>query len=489
VADMDSTTVAQPGQTLAGTVVIQTKDLRRVDKMLYEVGPQLCVHLVRLLKLAEMYKIDHRQTIINTREVAQWLAHQLREFDEDAFQIQLTEANIFFNGQLLRLDSRTFAKVAMLKATFLEYSVNQMTFRKGIEGDELLLLVSALKDMKSGVMFSVENFEAQNLELAFVVERELDLPDVDERRKLVELYANLLVKTSMYFHRLRRGSNPSAKHIKRIVQNLSTEVVKHPDVFTGLINLRLIGAQDFMHAVNTSIYAMLLGDALQLERLDLVRIGMTAVTQDIDRIQGEGANTSEESSGLEAGDETHFRTNLSSVIAMSGIGGEDVLSALRLVTSYERGFPYCEPMPKSWYRDELRPHLLSRIIEIGRHYDAITQGKRDVPARTPDIALQLMIRRMGEHFDPELFRLFINLVGIFPVGSMVELSNGEKALVVRSPSLLAQNKLSNATRPVVRLISSEQLLDLSLESNRGLHILRIVEPEEIEDHPGAFFLF
>ena len=60
-----------------------------------------------------------------------------------------------------------------------------------------------------------------------------------------------------------------ARNGKRIVQSLSGEVVENADIFTGLINLRLIEGQDFVHAVNTSIYAMLLGDALGLGRLDL----------------------------------------------------------------------------------------------------------------------------------------------------------------------------------------------------------------------------
>lgn len=472
--------------TIQDTLFLQQRETKTDDRFAREVGPKICQFLSRIIRVSQMFAVDHNQTTIAAREFAVWLEEQFNQHNEESLQVQMTQSNFFLNGQLVRLDARAYTATLAVRVTFLGLAINQITFNRGVAAEEILALVEALKHVKDGGLLSLENFRQPHLELASVEEKEMDVPEVeDKRRELIELYAGLLVKCSVYFHRLRRGGNPSSKHIKRLVQRICDEVrQKNGDIFIGLINLRLIVGQDFVHAVNTSIYAMMLAETVGLYRTDLVRCAMTALTQDIERM-----NETEVGAGnFQTGDENHFKTNLTSVISVSSFGSIDVLSALRLVTTYERGFPFNKPLPQAWYREELRPHLLSRIVEISRHYDLLTQGSEGT-THTPDIALQKMMMKMGSFYDTHLMKLFVNIVGIYPVGSVVELSTGDKALVMRSPSVLTENRISNAHRPVVRLLSSDRIVDLSTPTNAGIRIIRIVEESQLEERPGAFFLF
>ena len=98
---------------------------------------------------------------------------------------------------------------------------------------------------------------------------------------------------------------------------------------------------------------------------------------------------------------------------------------------------------------------------------------------------------MGSHYDPMLTKLFINLVGVYPVGEIVLLSTGEQALVIRSPAIAeSQKNKSVAHRPTVRMLDgSERILDLSAEEHTSIRILKILDREEAKSQPGAFFFF
>lgn len=472
--------------TIQNTMFLEERDHRVDDVLVKTVGPAICTFLVRVIKVSELFQGDHNQVSVAAREFTQWLAKQFEETREEQLTLQITDRNLFLNGQLLKLDARAYQRATEIRKAFASYSVNQIAIGKGVGPAEVIALVQALNDVKSGRLDTLQLFSQPNLHLASVAENDFDLPDVDDRRELIELYAGLMVKVQIYFNRLSRGSTPTSRHIKRVVQKIADELGDRGDVFVGLINLRLVRGQDFVHASNTCIYSMLLGQAIGLGAVDIVRCGMTALTQNIERLRNPALDE-----GLYAqGDATHFQTNLSSVVALSEIGGGDVLSALRLVTSYERGFPFHKPLPDEWYREDLAPHLLSRIIEIGRHYDVLTHGLEGVSGKSPDRALQILMSKMGSQYDPNLVRIFVNVVGIYPVGSVVELSTGDRALVVRSPSLISDHRLSNASRPTVRMLDgSDRVVDLAQPKYSTVRIQRIVEGESANARPGALFLF
>lgn len=471
---------------IAHTSFLQERDELVDDTLVTVVAPAIVTFLVRAITAARMYRGEHAQVTAAAHDFTTWLADQYLTTHEDAFAIQLSDKNFFINGQLLKLDARAFERALTVRKTFTEFSINAITLNLGITANEIVALIQAIRDVRDGSLASLELFSQPHIQLLSLAEQDFEVPEVDERRQLIELYAGLLVKCHVYFNRLRRGAKPSARHVKRLVQRICDALDEHRDVFVGLINLRLIQGQEFVHAVNTCIYSMLLAHAIGLTRGDIVRCGMTALTQNIERL----ADPSLDDATFQAGDATHYDTNLSSMVALSAIGAGDVLSALRLVTSYERGFPFNRPLPKSWYHEETRPHLLSRIVEIARHYDILTQGLEGHPAKTPDRALQTLMVKMGSHFDPQLTRIFVNVVGVYPVGSIVELSTGDRALIIRSPALVNEQSLSTAGRPTVKMLDgTDRLVDLAQPQHSGLRILRIVPHDEVDELPGALFLF
>jgi HD-GYP domain-containing protein (c-di-GMP phosphodiesterase class II) len=94
--------------------------------------------------------------------------------------------------------------------------------------------------------------------------------------------------------------------------------------------------------------------------------------------------------------------------------------------------------------------LFSRIVTIADCFDAMTASRIYMKRPfTPDAVIRYMVENAGRMFDPDLLRVFVGLVGRYPVGSMVRLESGELAAVAEPPSTPEE-----VERPRVRLLIS-----------------------------------
>ena len=89
--------------------------------------------------------------------------------------------------------------------------------------------------------------------------------------------------------------------------------------------------------------------------------------------------------------------------------------------------------PATWAKRELT--LFGRIVSIADVYDAMTTARVNREKNfTPYEALDHLVRNSGSSFDPVLVKLFAEMMGLYPLGTVVELTSGELAVVVRAPA-------------------------------------------------------
>ena len=76
--------------------------------------------------------------------------------------------------------------------------------------------------------------------------------------------------------------------------------------------------------------------------------------------------------------------------------------------------------------------LFGKIICIADVFDAITARRvyRSFPI-SPDRALGIMLEGAGKDFDPLLLKVFINMIGVYPVGTLLRFANNELGLVAK----------------------------------------------------------
>ena len=72
----------------------------------------------------------------------------------------------------------------------------------------------------------------------------------------------------------------------------------------------------------------------------------------------------------------------------------------------------------------------ARLIAIVDAYDAMTSDRCYRDGMSPADAVRILFKNRGQQFDADMVEAFIKMMGIYPPGSLVELSTGEVALVV-----------------------------------------------------------
>lgn len=239
--------------------------------------------------------------------------------------------------------------------------------------------------------------------------------------------AKTIVQDAMHDVRLGRALNMDS--VNRVVSDMTESVLRNADALTSLSRLKHFDQYTFYHSVNTSLLAMSLGRDLGFDRPELHQIGVGTLLHDVGKMKipievlnKPGRFEPDEMEIMKQ----HVLRGVEVLSCTTGLGETYLRPALE---HHERidgtGYPHRR------VRDELSQFgLIAAVVDI---YDAITSDRCYHKGWTPHEALQFLYRLGLEgHLDSSLVERFIHVVGVYPVGSVVELDSGETAIVQKT---------------------------------------------------------
>jgi HD-GYP domain-containing protein (c-di-GMP phosphodiesterase class II) len=193
----------------------------------------------------------------------------------------------------------------------------------------------------------------------------------------------------------------------------------------GLATIKNYDEYTSFHSVNVLILSLALGSMLPLDRSSLMILGTGALLHDLGKI------TVPQSLLVKTGPLTTTEWRM---MQEHPARGADILLAqpgvhpLAVMVAYEHHARYdLNGYPKIHGKDRIG--LFSRIVEVADVYDAMTSARPYQKARMPDQAMRVLVKDMGSCFDPLLVKVFIDMMGLFPVGTPVRLATGEVGVV------------------------------------------------------------
>jgi len=120
--------------------------------------------------------------------------------------------------------------------------------------------------------------------------------------------------------------------------------------------------------------------------------------------------------------------------------------------------------------------LLSRIVVIANYYDELCNPPAIADALTPHEALSLMFAKLRSKFDPKLLQVFIRCLGVYPPGTIVQLSNGTIGMV-------ATVNTARPMKPTVVVYDSEvpkeEAILLDMERETEFNIAKAIRPAQV----------
>ena len=264
-------------------------------------------------------------------------------------------------------------------------------------------------------------------------------------RKVIEKTDALLKKLTLEIHSDR---SLNLEEVRPTVRLLTDSVVSNPSALIWLIRMRDENTAAYAQGLKVAVYMMTLGRHLGFSRNQLSELGFIGLLLDIGKLElpdsllDKPAKLSEEEQHLMR---THVSTGLDILSSRASLS-DNVLSGIG---------EHHERLDGSGYPSGLSASDISifgKISAIADSFSAMTSARPYGITRSSFDAMKELFKMAGQQLHAPLVEEFVQAIGIFPVGSMIELSSGEIAIV------LEHNKIRRLEPKVLILTAGDKSL-------------------------------
>ena len=273
---------------------------------------------------------------------------------------------------------------------------------------------------------------------------------------------------------IRLGKQIEVEHVEPIVEQITDSILRNQGTLVSLCRIKQSDTYTFQHSVSVATLMISFCRYLGMDRTTIHEAGIGAILHDIGKMKV--PNNILNKPGKLTDDEfgimkSHVTLGLEILDQTPGISEV----AIQIVGQHHERFG------GSGYPKDLKSNAISvlgRMAAIVDVYDAITSNRVYHTAMEPSVALQKLFEWSKFHFDEELVQLFIQSIGIYPVGSLVRLENDQIAVVLQQGG-------TGLLHPVVRVIydirRQRRIAPQDLDLSQHVGEIQIVAAEDPED--------
>ena len=375
---------------------------------------------------------------------------------EGRLQFRLVGDFIFFNDVRVSLDLGNYASFVFVRKALETHGIGDIEATRQVDIREWTSFLSVLVSQPEGVenpleafIASIEQAGIENLKVgppAALVDA-LSLSD-EAKEAARRTYARSVSVVKEVMTSVRLGKAWSGRRVKRVVLGIVDQVLHEEAAMLGMTTLRDYDEYTFTHSVNVCILSVALGQKLGFSKLQLFDLGLGALFHDVGKsrvplsvLNKEGRLDKEEWKVMSQHPEF-------GLVMLFDLHGFEEPPYRAMLTAYEHHMRIdFTGYPKVLRRRQMG--FFSRIIAVADAFDAATSKRsyQYIPF-PPDEVLREMRDNPSRGFDPVIVKAFVNMMGIYPVGTLCILDSGELSVVV-APSPNPEE----LHRPLVRVVS------------------------------------
>ena len=225
---------------------------------------------------------------------------------------------------------------------------------------------------------------------------------------------------------IRLGQSFEVERVEEIVEEMVESVVRNPDAAMWVARLREEDISTYGHGLQVSVYLTAFGRHLGFPKPQLEQLAQIGLLLDIGKIklprylmEKQGRLTAEEYEEAKR----HVQHGID-ILSESGNMDREILRGIEQHHERMNGSGY----PNSCAGDEIS--IYGRMAGIVDTFAALTNHRPYAAAASSYEALRSISGWAGDFFHEPLVQQFVSSIGVFPVGSLIELSSGEVAIVV-----------------------------------------------------------
>lgn len=463
------------------------------DTLYYEQSSEIINYISVLIKTTHIHDYDNI-AVSNTIERLLLLMRPIFEV-VDTIEIEIINDFFYFNKSRIKYTMNFLANIDFLIDELKKRNIGKIIIHRKIESQDIKLFLKAFARYGS----TEESFEIMDSclkesENIFVEEPKISKKtfQFDHRKLVKKTYFNAVSMTKGIMNKIKAGEQFSLKKAKRVIESTVDRLLEEESLLLGITVIKDYDDYTYQHSVNVSILSMAIGLRLGMTKKDIAQLGLAALFHDLGKIGVPPKILNKPSSLTDKEMDIMKKHPLWGFKTILKIKGLDYNSIRAGIVAFEHhlgndmsGYPQLShPMKKDTF---------SKIVSIADQYDAMTSAR--VYSRTPlapDKALRIIVQKIGKELDPYITKVFINMVGVYPIGSLVSFDTQELGLVIESnPNPLSKD------RPKVRMLMNKKgekvdyTVDLMDQDDWGIFkrtIVKTLDPNLYQINLSQYFL-
>ncbi len=225
---------------------------------------------------------------------------------------------------------------------------------------------------------------------------------------------------------IRAGNNLKLESVEEVINDMVESMVRNPDALMWVARMRERSAGIYDHGLSVAICMVAFGRHLGYPKDSLSQLGMMGLLLDIGKIKLP-RELLERNARLSSDEFEQIKEHVELGLEILGQTPNlhpDIIDGVAQHHERMNGTGY----PNNMLGEKIS--VFGRMSAIADTFSAITKHRPYAEAVSPHQALQMLSTWSGSQFHAEMVEQFIQSIGVFPVGSLVELSTGEVAVVV-----------------------------------------------------------
>ncbi len=370
--------------------------------------------------------------------------------------LTIKQHSIEFNNRKLKFSFADYHIFKFIQDEFKKKEIGELSFLPGLEKEELNKFITLLTkkdcDQKNPFEDFISEIKKKNIE-NIIVEK---IPFYEKSKKKNRdtkkvFFLGITHLKEIFQNEERPDDQLSLLTTKRLMQSIFNHITDNESFIHGLTNIKNFDEYTLNHSVNVCVLSISLGRKLGLDRNELVDLGLAAFFHDFGKLDIPKDILMKPSKLNEEERETIEKHPFYGAIRLIDFKQKAHLPLEALSVALE----HHESEGKAGYPKLVKKRaidLFSKIVKITDVFDAMTTSR---PYRKQNFskeeALSYMLEKSSEEFDPIILKIFADMIGVCPIGSLVLLDTGEIGVVFEK-----QEESKYITRPKVKLIGDNK---------------------------------
>lgn len=466
------------------------------EKLSIEIALDVFQRIFMSIKISKLYSTNNQIFLKHIQTLQKNILRAIQLDGEATFYLR--QGTLYFNNYKIKTSFSSYPLLKYIVERFQDWKIGILSFGSKVDDDSLtkfiLLFGKKAPKTQNLIKYLRDSMERSDIKHIHIDKTSLQEQLSGKKQDAAKIFFLSITHIKEIFEHHKEDKRISLVITRRLIQSIYNHLTHNEPFLMGITTIKNFDEYTLNHSVNVSVLSIALGKRLGLYKNELADLGIAAFFHDLGKVDipreiliKPGKLDNDEMELMKK----HPQFGAEKLIQMTEFHFLP-LPALNVAMEHHA----CEN--KTGYPVYMRKssiNLYSKIVKVVDVFDALTTQR---PYRkntfTRVDALNLMVDKLYSDFDPLILKVFVNMMGLCPVGSLILLDTGELAVVFETnpePAYLLRPKVKLITDAQGNKLNGEivDLTELDEQASKYKRtFIKFVDADEYEINVSDYFV-